>query len=210
MKHAILMLVHENVELINKLITLYPKDFDIYIHIDASCNIEIKDITPVKSIIKKVSCEWGKMSLVYATLELIKEAGNRYDWYHLVSGSCLPLSGFDNLEYPKCYINKGLYLETEYGKLWYGSQWFTLPNIVINYIINNENEIKTIEKFIPLNNIPDEIVFNTIVMNHFPELVANSNKRFIEMYNIHPRYITKNDKLDGYLFARKVNLEYLD
>lgn len=58
--------------------------------------------------------------------------------------------------------------------------------------------------------IPDEIFFNTIVSNHFSNLVVNDNKRFIEMCGFHARIITKNDKLDGYLFARKVNLEYLD
>lgn len=28
------------------------------------------------------------------------------------------------------------------------------------------------------------------------------------MQTYHPRYITKKDNLEGYLFARKVNLDY--
>lgn len=30
------------------------------------------------------------------------------------------------------------------------------------------------------------------------------------MQGVHARYLTKKDNLDGYLFARKVNLEYFN
>jgi hypothetical protein len=30
------------------------------------------------------------------------------------------------------------------------------------------------------------------------------------MEGIHPRFITKDDNLNGYLFARKVNLDYFN
>lgn len=86
------MLVHENVELVNQLLTLYPKEVDIFIHIDASSDIEdVNRLDNVKSVIKRIPCEWGKMSLVDATLELMKEAGDSYDYYHLTSGTCIPL-----------------------------------------------------------------------------------------------------------------------
>ena len=211
MKHCILMLIHENIELVNKLIELYPKEVDIYIHIDASSDID--QIIPVKSVIKKVACEWGEPSLVDATVELIKEAGNNYDYYHLVSGSCLPICTIDDLnklEYPKCYIHKCVSTTVDYGKIWYGQQWFTLSNVVIQYIFNNLEEIEIIKNSVPLGNIADEIVFNTIVMNHFENLIINDSKRFIDWYGVHPRYITKEDNLDGYLFARKVNLDYFN
>jgi hypothetical protein len=45
-------------------------------------------------------------------------------------------------------------------------------------------------------------------MNHFESLIINDSKRFIDWYGVHPRFITKDDNLNGYLFARKVNLDY--
>ena len=44
MKHCILMLLHKDVKLANRLLKLYPKTFDIYIHIDKKSDIERKDI----------------------------------------------------------------------------------------------------------------------------------------------------------------------
>lgn len=64
------------------------------------------------------------MSLVEATLELIKEAGNDYMYYHLVSGTCIPLCSIKDLNrltYPNCYITKGIFSECSYGQLWFGS-----------------------------------------------------------------------------------------
>lgn len=92
------MIAHKNKELIHKLISLYPKEVDIYIH----SNIDID-----YPYINKIKCKWGDYSIVEATFELIKEAGLNYDYYHLVSGECLPLCTIDDLnklEYPKCYI----------------------------------------------------------------------------------------------------------
>jgi len=48
MKHAILMTVYKDIDLINKLISLYPKCFLIFIHIDKKSNISINDIVKMK------------------------------------------------------------------------------------------------------------------------------------------------------------------
>lgn len=196
MKHCILMLIHENKELVNKLLSLYPKEVDIYIHTN---NIELDR----ENVINKIQCKWGDYSLVEATFELIKKAGDRYDYYHLTSGSCLPLCSIkelNTLEYPKCYIECTKICEG----IFFGSQWWSLSKPVIQYILNNG--------IYPLNInlVPDECVFQTIVSINFPELIIKDNKRFIQMEGIHPRYLTKKDNLDGYLFARKVNLEYFN
>ena len=101
------MLAHENAELINFLLPFYPKEVDIFIHVDKSKPLNIIPTSNVKSIISKVECEWGKFSLVEAEMELIKEAGVGYDYYHLVSGCCIPLctqKTLDELKYPKCYM----------------------------------------------------------------------------------------------------------
>lgn len=202
MNHCILMLIHDNVELINQLIPLYPREVDIFIHIDNSCNIQITDIKhPVKQIIKVISCEWGKFSIVEATLELLKITQNNYDYYHLVSGACLPLctiNDLNKLEYPKCYIK----CFKVYDDLYFGSQWWSITKPVVKSLLNQE--LKSRDIYL----VPDEYIFQTYIHENFPELIVDDNKRFIIMEGIHPRFITKDDDLNGYLFARKVNLDY--
>jgi hypothetical protein len=199
------MLVHENSELINYLLPLYPKEVDIFIHIDKSKSLEINPTPNVKSIISKVECEWGKFSLVEATIELMKEAGTNYDYYHLVSGCCIPLctqNNLDKLEYPKCYMQCIDIIEEH---IYFGSQWWTLPKPAIEYLLTIKFEHTDYQYL-----CPDEYVIQTEIFKKFPDIIIRDNKRFIEMDGVHARQITKEDNLEGYLFARKVNLDYFN
>jgi len=91
MKHAILMTVYKDVNLVNRLIKSYPESFDIYIHIDKKSYIKPSDIhrdNGKVQTIKKYKINWGGYNHVLAFFELLKEAYNKgkYDYFHLVTG----------------------------------------------------------------------------------------------------------------------------
>lgn len=63
MKHAILMTVYKDVNLVNRLIKSYPESFDIYIHIDKKSYIKPSDIhrdNGKVQTIKKYKINWGR------------------------------------------------------------------------------------------------------------------------------------------------------
>ena len=90
MKHCILMLLHKDVKLANRLLKLYPKTFDIYIHIDKKSDIEQKDIVRLSNVVwigKEIEVKWQSYEMVEAELRLLQEAHKQgYDYYHLISG----------------------------------------------------------------------------------------------------------------------------
>jgi len=112
MRHAILMTVYRDAALINCLTDLYPADFQIYIHIDGKSEIAISDIVTRSNVYvyKDFVVNWGGVNHVNAMLFLLRQAlENDCDYYHWVTGLCLPLSphtfdirlkkGYSYLEY---------------------------------------------------------------------------------------------------------------
>lgn len=97
MKHAILMTVYKDIDLINKLISLYPKCFLIFIHIDKKSNISINDIVKHENVYvyKKYKVNWGGNNHSLSMLLLLREALKyNCDYYHFVTGQDLPLNPF--------------------------------------------------------------------------------------------------------------------
>jgi len=85
------MLVHKNENQINKLIDHLSKDFDVYVHIDKSASINIKNRNNV-FVFKEYKTYWGSFNIVLSTLLLLKEAHQKgYDRYILISGQDLPI-----------------------------------------------------------------------------------------------------------------------
>ncbi|RHM59397.1 MULTISPECIES: beta-1,6-N-acetylglucosaminyltransferase [Coprobacillaceae] len=94
MKIAFLMLAHKSPQQINKLLEcLQDSDIDVYIHLDKKSNIK-KDIQVYPNIIyvddaDRVDIKWGSVSMVNATIQLIKTMVNSkkvYDYVYLISG----------------------------------------------------------------------------------------------------------------------------
>jgi len=88
---AIMLLVHNNEEQVNRLIRHLASDFDIYVHIDKRCSVKINKLENVY-VYKKYKTYWGSFNLVMATLCLLKKAFfNGYKRYLLISGQDLPI-----------------------------------------------------------------------------------------------------------------------
>lgn len=90
-KICFLILAHKNQNQMMRLINHLKKDFDIYVHIDKRSNLNIKSFDNVK-VYKEIKTYHGGVSLVIATLFLIREAyKNNYDRYIFISGQDIPL-----------------------------------------------------------------------------------------------------------------------
>lgn len=98
-RHAYLILAHNQIDLLNKLITLldHPRN-DIYVHIDSNSDIKKGDITERKTdgllkIYKEIAIYWSDFSLTESELFLLRKAidNGPYQYYHLLSGSDLPI-----------------------------------------------------------------------------------------------------------------------
>lgn len=101
MKIAFLMLAHKNPKQINLLLdALRHPAVDVFVHVDKKSKEIRKRITqrPNVYILPEQQCvdvQWGKYSIVEATLQLIEAAVNwetgGYDYYWLISGQDYPL-----------------------------------------------------------------------------------------------------------------------
>ena len=98
MKHAYLIMAHDNFELLNKLLLMldYPGN-DIYLHVDKKAtDFKLNDLPKLSEskleLIDRIDTNWGGYSLVQCELNLLKSSvkGN-YDYYHLLSGVDLPI-----------------------------------------------------------------------------------------------------------------------
>lgn len=105
-KHAFLILAHNNWYNLERLLKLLDSpDNDIYIHIDKK--VVDFDFDYFRNLCKSSNVEyvkrhkvyWGSPDMIHAELELYKAANAKgpYWYYHLISGSDLPLRTKDEL-----------------------------------------------------------------------------------------------------------------
>ncbi len=103
MKIAFLMQAHKNPKQINRFINIFPvENFDIYIHIDKKSDIEtLIDRKPNVFFLptnKRIDVQWGGVTQIDATLELLKACRlSDYDYYWLCSGQDFPLCSPDEI-----------------------------------------------------------------------------------------------------------------
>lgn len=98
MKIAYLVLCHKNPNQIERLIKQLSSDnVDFYLHIDKKVSdIKLKPKDNVYYVDEKdrVDVQWASISMVYATMALIKKAlcsNIKYDYYFLISGQDFPI-----------------------------------------------------------------------------------------------------------------------
>lgn len=99
LKHAYMIMCHDNFQLLQKLLVLLDNDQnDIYLHIDKkSKGFDCKKIIScVKyatvTLLKRINVNWGGYSQIKVELQLLKEAIKKeHSYYHLLSGVDLPL-----------------------------------------------------------------------------------------------------------------------
>lgn len=105
-KHAYLIIAHGNLFVLEKLILLLDDECnDIFIHIDKK--LKEFDFTYFQNLPKysllfftdRIDVRWGHTSLVKCELTLFKKAisVNQYAYYHLISGSDLPIKSQDEV-----------------------------------------------------------------------------------------------------------------
>lgn len=97
MKHAYLIIAHNELELLKNLISILDDERnDIYIHFDAKLN-KLPELSVNKSKLyileKRINVCWADFSVVEAELALLRAAysNHHYAYYHLLSGVDLPL-----------------------------------------------------------------------------------------------------------------------
>lgn len=127
MRIAYLILAHDNPAHLQRLVKrLQAPGASFYVHIDAKSDIE--NFSGLGSAVtfceRRVNCGWGDISLVKATLELMKRAVSEpqgFDYYVLLSGACYPLQS-------PAYIENFLtrHRGTEFIEA------FSLPNVEFN------------------------------------------------------------------------------
>ena len=104
MKHAWLVIAHNEFEILQMLIdALDHPESDIYVHIDKKVK-ELPVLHASKSKLqvleKRLDVRWGTFSQIECELLLFETAAARgpYDYYHVISGTTLPLKPFSELD----------------------------------------------------------------------------------------------------------------
>lgn len=106
MKHVVLLLWHENVDALIRLVNFFDDDFSFYIHIDKKSKINNKEITrlqemkQVHKIYRKYKINWGGFNILKAEIFLLKEIvkNNVFDYIHFMSGSDYPIKKIEKMK----------------------------------------------------------------------------------------------------------------
>ncbi len=278
-KHAYLLIItghHKEVQFLLQILD-DPRN-DIFIHIDkkdktANFNTYLNICKHSKVyFVKRRNVAWGSGAIGTAEMDLLKKAVvNNYDYYHLLSGTDLPvksndfLHNFFNKYNDKIFVECNNFLKNEsewkfnlrfqqyhlfqdwigsknnnlkrldwtfcliqkffrinrtkklHKTIKSGSTWFSIPNNFAHYLVQNYDQII---HFVKYTYCVDEIFIQTWLYNSkfYKNIFHNkninqyqTNLRFYDFKNGHPRYMNTNDfkKLNKskFLFARKFDVD---
>lgn len=95
-KHAYMIVAYDNQHQLEQLLSLLDHQRnDIYLQIDSKGSLDTKKLAMSQStlfVLPPFKIYWGGYSFIQAIVDLLREAGKRgYHYYHLLSGSDLPL-----------------------------------------------------------------------------------------------------------------------
>lgn len=105
MKHAFLIIAHNEFEQLAELINLLDNRHNfIYVHIDKKVNGYSKENLTASirysrvEVFQEISVQWGDSSQMECEMFLLKMASKEYhDYYHFLSGVDLPIKGMDQI-----------------------------------------------------------------------------------------------------------------
>ena len=105
MKHAFLIIAHNEPELLKILISMLDhQDCDIYLHIDKKADMtQFSGIethySDLHIIEDRINVKWGDYSQIRTEIKLFEEAYRHggYSYYHLLSGVDLPIKPIDHI-----------------------------------------------------------------------------------------------------------------
>ncbi|MBQ9417276.1 MAG: hypothetical protein IJU19_01715 [Bacteroidales bacterium] len=94
MKQAILIIAHKELSFVQRIISHFDADFDIFIHIDTSCREQVPQFKTAGQlhIIRLHHVEWGNEKIMWVLYDLMAVAAKYgpYSYYHLITGNCYP------------------------------------------------------------------------------------------------------------------------
>jgi len=95
-RHAFLIVAHQDLRHLQQLISLLDHDRnDIYLQVDSQGGLRTDTLATKRSsltVLPPMPVYWGGLSLIQAELNVLRAAfNNGYHYYHLLSGSDLPL-----------------------------------------------------------------------------------------------------------------------
>jgi len=121
-KTAVLVQAHNNVNYILTLAKVNP-EVDFFVHIDKKIIFTVSKAIQTEENIyfvpdnERIDVYWGDFSQVEVTLYLMNMANRfkKYDYFHLMSGECVPLKKFIEIEreWSECDLN---YMECRISK----------------------------------------------------------------------------------------------
>lgn len=104
MHHAWLIIAHNQFGILQRLVSLLDDErSDFFVHIDKKTP-ELPDLHVEKGHLSlldnRVDVRWGTVSQIMAELTLLSAAASKsdYDYYHIISGTTLPLKPVDELD----------------------------------------------------------------------------------------------------------------
>lgn len=104
MRHAWLIIAHNEFEILQMLVSaLDNTESDIFIHIDKKVRIlpiVNAENSALRIIDNRVDVRWGSVSQIKCEMALLEEALKHgpYDYYHIISGTTLPLVSGEELK----------------------------------------------------------------------------------------------------------------
>lgn len=126
MKHAYLIIAHNEPLILKALISLIDDERnDIFLFIDKKSDISLfSNITTQFSkliLCKRLNLYWGHYNIIKAEIILFETAikHGKYEYYHLLSGTCLPIKSQDYI-HSFCKLHAGNefigYINTDFSK----------------------------------------------------------------------------------------------
>lgn len=126
MRHAYLIIAHNEPLILKTLISMIDDARnDIFLLIDKRSNISLfNDINTQKSklfLCDRLNIYWGHYNIIKAELILFETAvkHGKYEYYHLLSGTCLPIKSQDYI-HNFCNLHAGSefigYINTDFSK----------------------------------------------------------------------------------------------
>ncbi len=101
MRQGILITAYRDIPMLEKLVTYFDEDFELFIHVDKRCRENLAALEGKERVhlFRTYAVEWGDYKHLLAIVMLMKEAYRHTDleYFHLITGSdypCLPLVAF--------------------------------------------------------------------------------------------------------------------
>lgn len=219
---AVLIQTHNNAKYICTLALKNPK-VRFYVHVDKKKPLvfeEIKknNIVNINLIDERVNVYWGGSTQLTATLKLMNEAikNNKNKFFHLISGECLPLKSFEEIEKEWKQNPKLNYIESNKNSEYDWRLKTIYPHANTDYLRTLLGKVltkilKLSSNILKLTNIDKNnyyfgsqwfsITRSTIEKIIF---ISNSSNFFLDF-----KYTTCADEHAFQILVRKYNVEYI-